>query len=51
MGLKKVWSQKFDPNEIVGPHFFGVQTILGPNKVWSQIFDTDEIVGPTFPEE
>ena len=48
LGRRKVWSQKFDPDKIVGPHFLLVQTILGPNKVWSQTFDTDEIVGLTF---
>ena len=41
-------SQKFDPDEIVGPHFFLVQIILAPNKVWSQKFYEVEIVVPTF---
>ena len=48
LGLKKVWSQKLDPDEIDGPNFCWVQTILLPNKVWTQKFDMDEIVGPNF---
>ena len=48
LGLKKVWSQKFDQEKIVGPKFVGVQTILGSNKGWSQKYDMDEIVVQTF---
>ena len=34
LSLKKVWSQRFDMDEVVGPSFFLVQTILGSKKIW-----------------
>ena len=33
LGLKKVWSQKFEPDELIGPHFFWIQTKFGPKKL------------------
>ena len=48
LGSEKSSVPKFDSDEIVGPHFYLVQTILGPSKVWSQKFDKDKIDGPTF---
>ena len=56
-GRKKMWSQKFDPDEIVGPHFFEskqfwVQTKFGPKNLIrmkllvQHLFESKFFLGP-----